>query len=251
MLLAVALLSGCAPASEPAAPQPAAGFADELAGKVTIDGMNVHLEKLQEIADANGGNRADGTPGFGASVDYVVKALQDKGFEVQTPEFERLETVSAGKPVVTVAGRTFQVDQASLLSQTPAGGLTGPLLKPVRSPGCAPADYPAPKAAKGAIAVVDDTTCSVVTKQKAAIAKGAAALVVISAGGRNGSQPGLFERDYFEQLTIPVAIIGTDGGALCAGRPRRPRWSSMARRSNEPHEMCWRKPGPAQPVKSS
>ena len=212
MLLAVTVLSGCAPAPEPAPAEPVVGFADELADKVTVAGMNVHLEKLQEIADANGGNRADGSPGFGASVDYVVKALQDKGFEVQTPEFKRLETLTAGKPVVTVAGRSFQVDQASLLLQTPAGGLTGPVLKPSRSPGCAPADYPA-RAAKGAVAVVDDTTCSVVVKQKAAIAKGAAALVVVSAGGRNGSPPGLFERDYYEQLTIPVAIIGTDGGA--------------------------------------
>ena len=222
MLVAVAVLAGCAPRVDEPAPEPAAELADELPEKVTAAGMDVHLQKLQEIADAHGGNRADGSPGYAASVDYVAKALQDKGFDVQTTEFERLETLNPGQPVVTVGGRTFRVDQASLLLQTPAGGLSGPVVKPNRSPGCAAADYPG-TVAKGGVAVVDDTGCSVVTKQKAAIAKGAAALVVVSAGGRNGSPPGLFERGYYEQLTIPVAVVGADGGAALrrAGGPAK------------------------------
>ncbi|MGB3485503.1 MAG: M28 family peptidase [Mycobacterium sp.] len=213
MILAVGLLSGCA--ADPGEPAPGSevlSLADELAEKVTTAGMDVHLQRLQEIADANGGNRADGSAGFTASVDYVMKTLQDKGFDVQTTDFQRLETRNPGKPTISVAGRTYQVDQASLLSQTPAGGLTGPVITPTRSPGCVPADYPA-TVAKAGIAVVDDLGCSIVAKQRAAIAKGAAALVVVSAGGRNGSPPGLFERGYYEQLTIPVAVVGTDGGA--------------------------------------
>lgn len=212
MLVAVAVLTGCAPRTDEPAPAPAANLADDLSEKVTVDGMDVHLQKLQEIADAHGGNRADGSPGFAASADYVAKALQDKGFDVQAVEFDRLETVTAGKPVVSVGGRTFGVDQASLLLQTPAAGLSGPVIKPARGPGCAAADYPGTVARAG-VAVVDDTACSVVTKQKAAAAKGAAALVVVSAGGRNGSPAGLFEPGYYDQLTIPVAIIGTEGGA--------------------------------------
>ena len=46
--------------------------------------MLAHLKKLQEIADANGGNRALGTPGYDASADYVAQTLRDKGFDVQT-----------------------------------------------------------------------------------------------------------------------------------------------------------------------
>ena len=89
-------------------------------GKVTADGMYTHLRKLQEIADANGGNRAEGTPGYDASVDYVVKVLKDKGFDVQTPEFERLERTEGGNPTLTVSGRGYPVDQASLLVTDPA-----------------------------------------------------------------------------------------------------------------------------------
>ena len=67
---------------------PAADFATSLQDRVTADAMMAHLEKLQDIADANGGNRALGTPGYDASVDYVAEVLRDKGFDVQTDEFE-------------------------------------------------------------------------------------------------------------------------------------------------------------------
>lgn len=173
--------------------------------------MTAHLRRLQEIADADGGSRADGSPGFDASVDYVAKALRDKGFDVSTPEFDRLRTVSPGKPALSVGGRQFQVDQASLMVQTPAGGLSGPVLMPSRAAGCAPTDYAAP--VKGGVAVTDDTGCSVIDKQNAALARGAAALVVISEGGRNGSPPGLFPRGYYDGLRIPVAVAGKDAAS--------------------------------------
>lgn len=47
-----------------------------------------HLQALQKIADEHGGNRAAGTPGYDASVAYVVGVLQSVGFEVSTPTFE-------------------------------------------------------------------------------------------------------------------------------------------------------------------
>ena len=68
--------------SPPQAPQPSADPARELAGKVTVDGMYAHLHKLADIATANGNSRADGTPGYDASVDYVAGMLRDKGFDV-------------------------------------------------------------------------------------------------------------------------------------------------------------------------
>ena len=74
--------------SQQAANNPAAAeFATAVHNKVTTDAMMAHLSKLQDIANANNGTRAVGTPGYEASVDYVVNTLRDSGFDVQTPEF--------------------------------------------------------------------------------------------------------------------------------------------------------------------
>jgi Zn-dependent M28 family amino/carboxypeptidase len=185
-----------------------------LAAKVTADRMFIHLKALQDIANANKRNRAQGTPGYDASVDYVAKALRDKGFDVSTPQFDRLYAVSPGRPMMTIAGRSYQVDQASMLVQTPPGGLTGQPVRPTQPSGCAAADYPA-AVPKGAIAVVDDARCSVVDKQNSAVARGAAALIVVSTPNGQGAPPTLFSTGYFKQLTVPVAVAGASAaGAL-------------------------------------
>jgi Zn-dependent M28 family amino/carboxypeptidase len=66
---------------------------------------------------------------------------------------------------------------------------------------------------KGAIAVVDDTGCSVVDKQNTAVAKGAVGLLVVSKPGPAGGSPGLFTPGYYQRLTIPVGVIDTDADA--------------------------------------
>ena len=206
MAIAVAALASCS--STESAPD----LPRDLAGKVTADGMYTHLRKLQEIADANRGNRAEGTPGYDASVEYVVKVFKDKGFDVQTPEFDRLDRTEGGNPTLTVSGRGYHVDQASLLVTTPPGGLNAITLRPQKAPGCTGADY-GTMSVKGAVAVVDDTGCSVGAKQNTAVAKGAVGLLVVSAPGTRGSPAGLFTPGYYQQLTVPVGVIGNDADA--------------------------------------
>jgi len=214
LLLATALLAGCSsPQPGPAAVAP--DLARSLAAKVSADRIFTHLRALQDIAKTNNGTRADGTPGYDGSVDYVAKALRNRGFEVLTPQFERLYTISPGKPALTVGGRSYPVDQASLLLQTPAGGITGQPVRPTQPSGCAASDYPA-VVPKGAIAIVDDARCSVVDKQNSAMAKGAVALIVLSAPSGQGAPPTLFNPGYFKQLTVPVAVAGRGGAAALA-----------------------------------
>jgi len=218
-LLLTALVASCSTARPQRAGAPP-DLGHSLAGKVTSDAMFTHLRALQGIANANKGNRAEGTPGYDASVDYVAKVLRDKGFEVSTPQFDRLYAGSQGKPALTVAGRSYPVDQASLLVRTPPGGLTGPVVRPTQASGCAAGDYP-PVVAKDAIAVVDDSRCSVVDKHNAAVAKGAAALIVISEPNGQGAPPTLFTPGYYNHLTLPVAVVGTNAGAML-GRATAP-----------------------------
>jgi len=206
----IAVLTSCS--STDGAESMPADFARDLAGKVTVDNMYSHLRKLQEIADANKDSRAEGTPGYDASVDYVAQTLRDKGFDVQTPEFERIDRNEGGRPALTVAGRDYHVDQASLLVTTAPGGVRALTLRPQKAPGCTAADYGS-VSVKGAIAVVDDTGCSVVDKQNAAVAKGAVALLVVSPPRTGGSPAGLFTPGYYRQLSVPVGVIDNDANA--------------------------------------
>lgn len=203
LLAVLAVLMSCSQGDDQA---PTAEFPRQLADAVTADGMYTHLQKLQEIADANDGNRGQGTPGLAASVDYVAQFLRDKGFDVETPEYERLDRVEGGDPVLTVNGRDHHVDQASLLISTPPGGLKAITLRPGKPAGCRSADYDG-VSVKGAISVVDDTGCSVVDKQNVAVSEGAVGLLVVSDPGRGGSPPGLFIPGYYRGLTVPVGVI--------------------------------------------
>ena len=45
---------------------------------------------FQAIADANGGNRFSGMPGYDASVDYVAEKLEAAGYDVDVQAFDYL-----------------------------------------------------------------------------------------------------------------------------------------------------------------
>ena len=68
----------------------------QLPGEVSDARAMEHLQALQKIADEHGGNRAAGTPGYDASVEYVVGVLRDAEFEVGTPTFEASEEDGEG-----------------------------------------------------------------------------------------------------------------------------------------------------------
>jgi Zn-dependent M28 family amino/carboxypeptidase len=55
---------------------------------VDVDGVREHQAALQAIADANDGTRASGTPGYDASVDYVVDRMENAGYQVTVQPFE-------------------------------------------------------------------------------------------------------------------------------------------------------------------
>ena len=99
----------------------AADFATALRNRVTTDTMMAHLSKLQDIANANNGTRAVGTPGYEASVDYVVNTLRSSGFDVQTPEFSA-RVFHAEKGSVTLGGKNFEARALEFSVGTPRTG---------------------------------------------------------------------------------------------------------------------------------
>ena len=212
---------GASEAREAAQPSPtltqdASDFAGTIRERVTADAMMAHLTKLQEIADANDGNRAVGTPGYDASVDYVAEALRSKGFDVTVPEFE-LRFPYADEPDVTVGGAQVEARPLEFTVGTPAQGVSGPLL-PARvedSPGCTAADYDGLPVA-GAVVLVDRGRCPFGDKQAAAAERGAVALIVANnvdddeSGATLGGQT---------NVTIPVVSVSKADGARLRAQP--------------------------------
>ncbi|HYZ67907.1 MAG TPA: M28 family metallopeptidase [Mycobacterium sp.] len=219
--ITAATLCGCSGAGEAAQPTPKAAqtatdFAAMIRQRVTADAMMTHLTKLQEIADANGGNRAVNTPGYDASVDYVADALRSKGFDVAVPEFE-LRFPFADAPAVTVGGSKVEAKPLEYTVGTPPQGVTGPLL-PARvedTPGCTAADYDG-LPVRGAVVLVDRGKCPFGDKQVAAAERGAVALIV--ANNTDGDQSGA-TLGAQTNVTIPVVSVSKADGARLRAQP--------------------------------
>jgi Zn-dependent M28 family amino/carboxypeptidase len=177
-----ALLTACVRRcenSQPAAGDAAAGdFATAIRNKVKTDAMMAHLSKLQDIANANNGTRAVGTPGYDATVDYVVNTLRNSGFDVQTPEFSG-RVSHADKPAVTVGGKTVEAGALDYTLGTPPDGVSGPLVAAPSGDnlGCAASDFDG-LAVQGAVVLVNRGSCPFAQKEKAAVQRGAVAMIV-------------------------------------------------------------------------
>ena len=194
----------------------AVNFANELSEQVSVDAMMGHLTKLQEIADEHDGNRALGTTGYDASVDFVVNALRDKGFDVETPDFE-VRIPFADEPQVTVGGQGVTAKPLQFTIGTPTQGVSGPLV-PARvedSPGCDAADFDGLPVA-GAVVLVDRGACPFGTKQAAAAERGAVAMIV--ANNEEGDEMG-GTLGRLTDVKIPVVSVTKADGARLRGAP--------------------------------
>ncbi|MER6417599.1 M28 family metallopeptidase [Streptomyces sp. NPDC001137] len=76
MLLTGGSIAGAAPSSAAAA-----------APDISVANVRAHLAQLQSIATANGGNRAHGSAGYKASLDYVRAKLDAAGFTTAVQQF--------------------------------------------------------------------------------------------------------------------------------------------------------------------
>jgi Zn-dependent M28 family amino/carboxypeptidase len=75
---------------------------EKLLECVRLEGVREHLEAFQAIADANGGTRADQTPGYDASVDYVVETMTAAGWDVEVVPFDYEDTVASLRQLTPV-----------------------------------------------------------------------------------------------------------------------------------------------------
>jgi Zn-dependent M28 family amino/carboxypeptidase len=228
--LIAATICVAAVALVPALPATAAntpsGQAAKLRKAVTVAGMMQHQQALQDIASANGNTRASGTPGYDASVDYVVSQLEEAGYdpvvqpfdfaffrELATPEFNRVSP----SPRTYVVGTEF-----STMTYSGSGDVTAPAQHvgdaggAIVGNGCEAPDFAGFTA--GNIALIQRGGCTFKIKATNAQSANASAVVIYNniAGPLNGTlgSPG---------QNIPVIgtlqSIGQELVALLGGGP--------------------------------
>jgi Zn-dependent M28 family amino/carboxypeptidase len=191
-----------------------------LEDAVTSDGIMEHLVELQDIADDNGGTRASGTPGYGASVDYLEEVLEDAGYlvtrqdftfnsftELSTPVFERMspdpETYTAGEDFFTAeysgSGDVTAPLQAVDLSLPPGSSAN------TSTSGCDAADFTSFTA--GNIALVQRGTCDFAVKAANAYDAGATGVIIFNEG-QEGRQETL-NATLGDAFGDPIPVVGT------------------------------------------
>ena len=85
--IAALAIAAALPVASPAAAADDAYNSQGLRKAVTLDGVREHQAALQAVADANGGTRASGTPGYAASAAYVRGRLEAAGYVVTEQQF--------------------------------------------------------------------------------------------------------------------------------------------------------------------
>ena len=184
---------------------------------VTLEGVREHQAALQAIADANGGYRFSGTPGYDASVDYAVGVFEAAGYSVTVQSFdyqtfielspailERISPPPAGPIANNIMSYSGSGDVTAAVTALP-----GPAVDP--TPGCEAADFAGFPA--GNIALISRGACTFAIKATNSYNAGAAGVVIYNniAGALNGTLGADF--------TLDIGVTGitlADGLELAA-----------------------------------
>ena len=195
-----------------------------LRNAVTVAGIMEHEQAFQAIANANGGTRASGTPGYDASLAYVKAQLDATGYydvtvqsflydafrELATPVFQRLSP----------APRNFVANEDFItMDYSDTGDVTGTLVPTndivippgatasTSNSGCEPGDFTAASSTQPQVALIQRGTCDFHIKAENAQAAGYDAAIIFNEGqpGRQETLAGTLTAD--DLSTIPV--IGT------------------------------------------
>jgi Zn-dependent M28 family amino/carboxypeptidase len=186
---------------------------------VTLAGVREHQAALQEIADANGGTRAAGTPGYDASLQYVVDRMIAAGYNVTLNAFPFVFVPPPLLQQLTPISATYET---GVFTGTGYGDVTGAVtavdinLPPpqANSSGCEAADFLGFPA--GNIALVQRGTCNFSIKAINAEAAGASAVIIFNQGN-DPTREGLIIGTLGGLDVVGIPVVGAsfaDGAAL-------------------------------------
>jgi Zn-dependent M28 family amino/carboxypeptidase len=213
IIITVALVASAtlaAPAATAATPQCGVQVNNtytKLLECVTVEGARDHQWALQQIADANGGTRVSGSPGYDQSVAYAEQVFEDAGLIVTRQAFEFQTFVSLSPAILEqIAPEPGGPLENTIMSYSGSGDVTGSVTALAgpstdATPGCEPEDFVGFPA--GNIALISRGGCPFAVKATNAVSVGAIGVVIYNnvAGPLNGTLGNTFTLD------IPVTGI--------------------------------------------
>lgn len=199
---------------------------------VTVDGVRSHQAAFQAAADANGGTREASSPGYQASVDYVVEQMEAAGYEVAIQEFdypffeENVPALLEQLAPTPTLYEYFGLTGFATMTYSGSGDITAIaegvdlVLPPASEPntstsGCEATDFTGFTA--GNIAVIQRGSCSFAQKAQNAADAGATGVIIFNEGqeGRTENFLGTLGGPDF---SIPVVGSSFEVGSdLAAG----------------------------------
>jgi Zn-dependent M28 family amino/carboxypeptidase len=200
-----------------------------LADAVNWDALKPHMDSWGRIAAENGGNRAAGTPGYEASIDYATEVFEGAGYAVERYLFT-LDFIETGDTALEADGDTLTGFEPFYGSG--GGDVTAPitavdvLIPPSddisSTSGCEAddfADFPA-----GNIALIQRGTCFFIDKVDNAVAAGASAVIIFNEGnaGRTEIVEGVLDGDRLADVPV-VGVSFAQGEAWVSDPPERVR----------------------------
>jgi aminopeptidase Y len=182
-----------------------------------VEGVREHQAALQAIADANGGIRVSGSPGYDLSVAYVVERMTNAGYIVTIQEFQFQTFISLTPSVLEqVSPPPAGPIANNIMEYSGSGDVTAAVtvlaVPPAdATPGCEATDFAGFPA--GNIALIRRGACTFALKATNAYNAGASGAVIYNniPGVLNGTLGNAFTLD-FPVTAVTQAVARAVGG---------------------------------------
>ena len=188
---------------------------------VTVDGIRAHQQAFQDIADADGGTRASGTPGYDESVSYVAGQLEGAGYEVSLQPFTydlweelSLPVLEQVSPIPTTYPPNDRAGFATML-YSGAGDVTAEVAL-ADNYGCEPSDFDVADFT-GNIALIERGVCEFWVKAQNAENAGAVGAIIFNDEARQDAFLGTLRGPF-----VAIPVVGSSwnvGQELAASDP--------------------------------
>lgn len=185
---------------------------------VTLEGVREHQAAFQAIANANGGTRAAGTPGYDASVQYVVNRMTAAGYNVTLSGFPFVYVPPALLQQLTPINATYETGgftgtgYGDVTAAVTAVDITLALPRDPVTSGCEAADFAGFPV--GNIALIQRGTCTFAVKALNAEAAGASAVIIFNQGNTPAREGLIVGTLAPSSVNIPVVGASFADGAV-------------------------------------